>query len=143
MSKKIIIITVAVVLVLISAVLVFHWQNDKKTASSSTPSSELAEIILFYGDGCPHCAVLEKWMADNEIESKIELTKLEIYNNEENKNLLIERAKDCGITNDIAIPFLWTGTDCIVGDEPIEQFFQQKLNLNTNITTNESTNSAQ
>ena len=142
MIKKVkIIIGVLIILIAIFAILIFIWQKDSKQFLENKPTG----IILFYGDTCPHCKVLEEWIKENNIEEKIEITKLEVYNNEDNRKLLVEKATECGITDNIGVPFLWTGTDCVVGDQLIEQFFQGKININesTATNTNETNNIAQ
>jgi len=125
-------------LIILAGVLFWAFQSGfftKKTETTIEPTG----IILFYGDGCPHCAFLDKWITDNGVEGKVSFTKLEVYNNQANQKLLVEKATVCGIATDsIGVPFLWTGTDCLVGDEPIEQFFEQKLNINESTATNET-----
>jgi len=138
MSKRVILIIIFVVLVLISAVLIFNW-NKGKNENPQAENSKIEEIVLFYGDTCPHCKDLEEWISANKIAEKVKFSNLEVYNNQENKKLLAEKATICKLDlNSIGVPFLWTGTSCIIGSEPIEKFFQEKLNINTNITTNET-----
>jgi len=136
MAKKIkIFIAVLIILIAVVAVLVFNWQKN----NNPQPSSGVKDMILFYGDTCPHCEALEEWIKNNNIEEKVEFSKLEVYNNQENQKILVEKATACGITTDsIGVPFFWNGADCIVGDQPIEDFLQQVINLNKNVTTNET-----
>ena len=139
MNKKILIITLIIVVLiglgLFAAKTAGVFNKNNPAPSQETPVSETPEqvpeqelgMILFYGDTCPHCQALEKWISDNGIDSKVSFEKKEVYNNEENRNLLIEKAGTCGITDNIGVPFLWTGSDCIVGDELIEEFFLEKI----------------
>ncbi|MDD5528209.1 MAG: hypothetical protein PHO56_04555 [Patescibacteria group bacterium] len=92
-------------------------------------------IILFYGNGCPHCAIVEKYLADNKIEDKVAIDKLEVFSNADNAALLGEKAQSCGLnTDNIGVPFVWDGSDgkCYVGDQEVDNFFQQKLNQSNN-----------
>jgi glutaredoxin len=87
-------------------------------------------IILFYGDGCPHCAIVEEFIKENKIDVKISFSKKEVYYNKENSSLLIEKAKICNFdTNSIGIPFLWDGTRCLVGDQDIIEFLKLKAGI--------------
>ncbi len=87
------------------------------------------EIILFYGDGCPHCAKVDEFIKNNNIEEKILFAKKEVYNNTANANELSQKAEKCGMdTKSIGVPFLWDGEKCLVGDEDIIKFFEQKAN---------------
>lgn len=86
-----------------------------------------SEIILFHGDGCPHCANVEKFIKDNNIEEKISFAKKEVYNNAANANELSQKAEKCGVdTKSIGVPFLWDGEKCLVGDTDIIDFFKKK-----------------
>jgi len=133
-NKKIFIIIGIIIFVLAGILTTIYFTGGFE--SKTVPSVD--GIILFYGDTCPHCKILEEWIIENQIKEKIGFANLEVYNNEENRNLLVEKATICKLDlNSIGVPFLWTGTDCVIGDEPIEKFFEQKINLNTNVTTND------
>ena len=100
--------------------------NNDSVNRNSEPSGQ-SGIILFYGDGCPHCALVEQYVSENNIESKVQFTKKEVYNNQQNASELTAKAKACGMATDsIGVPFLWDGSTCLVGDQPIIDFFKQK-----------------
>jgi glutaredoxin len=106
----------------------YFLRGNKKTSSNSTSST----IVLFYGEGCPHCAKVEQFIKENRIKEKIAFEEKEVYFNKENAKQLGEVAKKCGFNeNEIGVPFLWDGENqkCIIGDEPIINFFKEKLNL--------------
>ena len=133
MKNKIIIPTAFFALVLIFSFYAFSAKKDKGQSSDSNPAKEEAQsesqIILFYGDGCPHCALLEEHIKENKFDEKIAFSQKEIYNNRANAKELEEKAKICGIpTDSIGVPFLWDGEKCLIGDEDIVNFFKQKIN---------------
>lgn len=72
-------------------------------------------IYLFYGDGCPHCAALEKYL-DSYLEShdEIKLHKYEVWYDKENASKLKDVQKILGTTNS-GIPFLIVGKSAIIG----------------------------
>jgi glutaredoxin len=86
------------------------------------------DMILFFGDTCPHCQNLEKYLADNNIRSKVKFQELEVYNNKDNAQLLAQTAQKCGVdtTNGIGVPFFFDGKNCLEGEQPIENFLQGK-----------------
>ena len=85
-------------------------------------------IVLYYGDGCPHCANVEAFVKENNVEQKVQFVRKEVYNNKSNAREMASFAKKCGLpTDSIGIPFLWTGTQCLTGDKDIIAFFQQQL----------------
>jgi glutaredoxin len=106
----------------------FYFSREK----NSSQNQDLKGIVLFYGIGCPHCAKVEAFIKENKIKEKIAFEEKEVYFNRENAKKLIEVAKKCGFNEkEIGVPFLWDGENqrCIVGDEPIINFFKEKLNL--------------
>ncbi|MFA6514562.1 MAG: hypothetical protein WCT50_04740 [Patescibacteria group bacterium] len=86
------------------------------------------KMVLFYGDTCPHCKIVEEFIVSNKIEERIEFRKLEVYNNQGNAQLLTQTAKKCGLdtTQGVGVPFFYTGDKCLVGDADIINYFQQQ-----------------
>lgn len=90
----------------------------------SKPISTPAGIILFYGDSCSHCKIVEDFINQNKIKDKIEFTQLEVFNNKDNADILLKKATDCKIDpNNVGVPLLWDGKNCLVGDQDIINFF--------------------
>jgi glutaredoxin len=87
-----------------------------------------SEVILFYGDGCPHCTQVEQFIQENDIDSKLSFQRKEIYYNKENLELLSQKAASCGIaSNQVGVPFLWDGSKCHVGSTEVKNFFLSKI----------------
>ena len=107
----------------------FYFLNEKK--NRELLESVKDKMIFFYGEGCPHCANVEKFFEENNIEDKIQFEKKEVYNDKNNAKLLILAAKrKCNLKeNEIGVPFFWDGSKCIVGDQPIINYFKEKLNI--------------
>jgi len=56
-----------------------------------------AELTLFWGDGCPHCAAEKVWLDVAEQEYPgLEITMYEVWYDEENRDLLVETAEEMG-----------------------------------------------
>lgn len=87
------------------------------------------KTIYFYGEGCPHCQKVEDFLKENEIESKFQIIKKEVYNQKINAELLFLVAqRKCNLpANQIGVPFLWSGSNCIIGDLPIINYFKEKI----------------
>ena len=71
-------------------------------------------MYLFYGNGCPHCAALEKYL-DEYLKDKpnIKLYEYEVWSSEENRNKLKDIFE---ITNvEGGIPYLIVGNNVITG----------------------------
>lgn len=140
MNKKLISISVLFLAVAIFAV--FALVNNRKESANPVadnqnpiqqadqrPIKETSDIVLFYGDGCPHCALVEEYVSQNGIETKVPFAKKEVYYNKQNADELVAKARTCGMpTDSIGVPFLWDGSKCLVGDQDIIEFFKSKIN---------------
>jgi glutaredoxin len=125
-GKLIISGVVIVILVVLGVVAAKRIQNKPGQAVAGESSSKM---ILFYGETCPHCKKVEEFIKNNQIDSKLQIDQKEVYSNKNNQALLGEKAKSCKMdTNSIGVPFLWTGSDCLVGDQPIIDYFNQQIN---------------
>ncbi len=81
-------------------------------------------ITFYYGDTCPHCQKVEAYIAENDIEQHVDFVQKEVYNDTENANELRTVAEFCGMdTTRIGVPVLWTGEECLLGDQDIIAFF--------------------
>jgi len=137
MNKKIIIPTILFIIVLIFSFVMLSQEKNKSQPKTNEPATQESQqinqnqIILFYGDGCPHCAIVEEYIKENKIEDNISFTQKEVYYDKGNADELAEKAKICGIPTDyIGVPLLWDGetSKCFVGDQDIIYFFNQKIN---------------
>ena len=104
----------------------YSQANYQATTSQQQPT---VELILYYGQACPHCHVVEDYLSHNNITQKLQLISKEVYNDQANANELMTVAKSCGLsTEDIGVPLLWNGHQCIIGDQPIIDFLNNKIN---------------
>lgn len=95
-----------------------------RSAGNSLPNG----IVLYWGEGCPHCAKVDAFIAENNVEQKVQFERKEVYSNKRNARELAKTAKQCGLpTDNIGIPFLWTGTQCLTGENEIVAFFQSVM----------------
>jgi len=133
MKNKIIIPAILFTAVLIFSFFALSQEKDKSQPQTNEPTSQenqpASQIILFYGDGCPHCAIVEEYIKENNINDKISFAQKEVYYNQSNAKELEAKAKICGLATDsIGVPFLWDGEKCLIGDKDIINFFKQKTN---------------
>jgi glutaredoxin len=98
-----------------------------KSSLPTAPSD--GNIIFYYGDTCPHCKIVEQYISDNKINEKLKFQTKEVYNNKDNAQDLLGKATSCGLKQDeIGVPFLWTGSTCVIGQDEIINFFKEKTN---------------
>jgi len=126
MDKKIIL---TIVVIILAGVGFWAWQSGvfTKTPSVAVKPAIMPEgIILFYGDGCPHCKDVEDFMTKNKIEEKVKITKLEVWHNKDNQTILTQVVQKCGIKGDsVGVPFLYDGNGkCYIGETDVPNFLK-------------------
>lgn len=120
MNKKILGILFFVFLVVLSFFYLKSNNNGNNTSNS--------DIILFYGEGCSHCQIVDDYLNQNKVEEKVKFQKKEVFNNKDNANLLVDKATFCKLdTQTVGVPFLWDGQKCLTGDVDVINFFQEKI----------------
>jgi len=125
MKNKNIFIYVGIVILLAIGLGVWIYKSD----SSSTTTNE--DLILFYGDTCPHCLIVEEFLdSQGDLATRLNLTRKEVYNDLKNQRLLTTKAKLCGLdTASIGVPFLWNQGTCLIGDVDIVNYFKNQNNV--------------
>jgi len=134
MDKKIKIFIAFIALVVIVAGGTAYWLIRKSPTYPAAQNSPIAQvtqgIIFFYGQECPHCQDVEKFNTDNHIADKVKFDSVEVWHNQDNANLMLQKAKDCGISSDaVGVPFVWSDGKCYVGTPQVEDFFKQKAGI--------------
>lgn len=102
--------------------IVFSSQDEAKIDESSSG------IILFYGDTCPHCKVVEDYIKENNVREKVDFVNKEVYRNKANALEMNKKAEFCGLpSNSVGVPFLFDGEKCLIGDRDIIDYFASKI----------------
>jgi cytochrome c biogenesis protein CcdA len=85
------------------------------------------EIVIYVGDGCPHCAVVEEHVEDEGYMDVFNLEFKEVYHDSDNAGEFGEVSEFFGIPLfDRGVPFLATSSEHFVGDKPIIEFLDDK-----------------
>jgi len=133
MDKKIIFI---IVLIIVAGVCFWAWQSGFFNKKPIEPIKIPNGIVLFFGEDCPHCKIVEEFLTDNKIEN---ITKLEIPFNgktslqlKANVDVLLKITEICkvDVNSGVAIPFLYNGKDkCFTGDIDVINFLKNEANI--------------
>lgn len=106
----------------------FLFSKNSSDPSSNQPSTPPfpSSHEYFWGDGCPHCENVAKFFETWNKKDAVAVDKKEVWSNKENNNLMLARAKYCGIKpSDLGVPFLFTPEGkCLSGDELIIEYFK-------------------
>ncbi len=100
-----------------------------KPAPPTIPDSE-ADLILFWGNGCPHCEVVKNFITDNKSDSKFKISQKEVYYNKANQKQLEDTVKLCpevDSSKSIGVPLAFDVKNklCLLGDTPIIQWLKK------------------
>lgn len=122
---KNILISAFVLIVVVGAIfLIGNRQNQDQPAEKG--------IVLYYGDGCPHCVNVDAFIKENKVEEKVSFDRKEVWSDKNNQRSLADKVIKCGLPQDqVGVPFLWdeeTGK-CFTGDADVINFFKQKIGL--------------
>jgi hypothetical protein len=141
MNKKVIAFII-ILLVVAGAVITYALVKDKNdktdnTAASTDTSENIArinndELILFYGDGCPHCKIVEDYIAANNLDKKLNIQKKEVWYDKDNATELQEKGTTCGIAADnLGVPLLFdtTTNKCYVGEVDVKDLLNIKAGI--------------
>ncbi len=131
-NKNIIFIVVSCLtaLAVVSVLLYSNFGILKVLVYFEKPDPYQGKTILFYGDGCQQCKLVDDFILANKVEAKIAFLRVEVFNNIDNSNSLIDKAKYCGLdVKDIGVPFLWNDQfgKCVIGYADIINFFKEEL----------------
>ena len=114
-------------IIIIILVIAFFWVWQTRTGPVVVPGG----IILFYGEGCPHCEVVDDFISENKIEDKVSFARLEVWYNATGKDILAQVVQKCGISsNQVGVPFLYDGENCFIGDTDVINFFKNEAGIN-------------
>jgi glutaredoxin len=92
------------------------------------------KMIYFYGDTCPHCHDVLDYIAAEGIRDKLSFRELETYNNRNNAQLLVAKAKLCKMSTaqGVPVPFFFDGENCYIGSDKIIEVLNKQIAENEN-----------
>lgn len=112
--------------VLIGAIVA--WGVYDRNESDEGPPGE--DMTLYWGDGCPHCENVEKFLEEKKVADKVDFLRKEVWKDRANAKEMERRARNCGIpAKDIGVPFLFSDGQCFVGEPNVENEFLRKASV--------------
>ena len=118
------------IIIVLAIIAIFSYKKFSTPATPLIPDNQ-ADLILFWGEGCPHCEVVKKYIDQNGLNSKLKIVQKEIYYNKTNQQLLTDTVKKCPEINSsagIGVPlgFAPQENKCLYGDTPITDWLKAK-----------------
>jgi len=92
-------------------------------AAAAAAEGDEVELVLFWGDGCPHCAAEKEWLADIEDEYPgLTITAYEVWYDEANRQKFVETGErlgfePSGVPTTIIGDRVWVGFSDQTADE--------------------------
>lgn len=118
-------------LVVIIGWLIFWGMQGESTNEETSEISETG-MVLYWGDGCPHCKNVETFIEANHITEKITLTRKEVWRDRSNAKEMERRAKACGLDlGTIGVPFLFSEGKCFIGEPEVEKELLTRAGMDT------------
>lgn len=120
-----------IVSILIIAMLFFIAITQKKNYYPCDNVNLSAQTILYYGVTCPHCKIVEQWISENNATEKINITQIEVFQNQTNGEELLSLGTACKLPPDYmgAVPLLYTHGRAYIGDKDIINFLKKQLGV--------------
>ena len=108
--------------------------DSKKDNTEIVSSPEIGEIenktIYYYGAECPHCEDVMAFLDENDIDSKVDFAKKEVWHNKNNGEELRMAALKCGLNPaNIGVPFVFDKGKCYMGGPDVTSFFSKEAGL--------------
>ncbi|MEK6731259.1 MAG: hypothetical protein AABY34_03665 [Pseudomonadota bacterium] len=131
MSKKFIswsIVFIAIIIALFF-VNIMARKHNMAFENKITQTNYHQKMILFYSVTCPHCKKVEDFINQYHVTQKIHFDSTEVSQDQQNLAIFENVAqKYCHITgSNLVVPLFWTGSKCIIGDQPIIHYFKTKM----------------
>ncbi len=109
---------------------VYFFFNSQKAPTQAFPDSE-ADLILFWGVGCPHCEKVKEFITQNNLESKVKVAYKEVYNDAGNQKILestVQKCPEIDSSRGIGVPLAFDvkNSKCLYGDTPIIDWLKAK-----------------
>ena len=129
-------IAVLIAILAFGAIAYFAWTGGSTTNTNAGPEPALSAPILFVGTGCPHCKIVEDFIKQYAVDTKMTFETREVFFNSANADIMKKRAATCGMATDqLGVPLFWDGSKCYDGDVDIVNYFRDRLGIpETNAT---------
>ncbi|MFH1182873.1 MAG: hypothetical protein V1690_01255 [Candidatus Moraniibacteriota bacterium] len=85
------------------------------------------DTVLFWGEGCPHCVNVDKFLSENNaLEEKLKIKKIEVFNDLKGQKAFMDKVNECQLTQ-AGVPLLYAGGKCFQGDAPVIEELKKNL----------------
>lgn len=124
-NLKVIILTILFVIILVTSFIILP---PKSNNNLNNQILNLNDYVLYFGETCPFCKELEKFLKENNLKEKLNLVEKEVYYNQENLQEFKNVLKICNLNlNEAGVPFMWAKGECLMGYDKILDFLKNNF----------------
>lgn len=118
-------------LLLIIAIVFGIYRLLSSNPSVSGVTDSEADLVLYWGEGCPHCEKVKDFIKQNNLDEKVKIVQKEVYYNKQNQLSLENTVKMCpeiDSSQGVGVPlgFVTADQKCLYGDTPIIEWLRSK-----------------
>jgi glutaredoxin len=121
---------VIVVAALLGGAYFLKTSQGEVVASPDQEAPVVSGIIYYYGEECPHCKDVMKFLEENKIAEKVSFEKKEVWHNTANAREMDAKVKICGLDKkSVGVPFLFADGKCFIGTPDVTGFFKKAAGM--------------
>jgi len=85
------------------------------------------ETVLFWGEGCPHCVNVDKFLSENpSLTDKLKIRKIEVFSDLKGQKIFMDKVNECQLPQS-GVPLLYASGKCFQGDTPVIEELKKSL----------------
>lgn len=143
MSKTLITLFIILTIGLLIGIVVLDGTKSKKDQVSIDEILSSKNPVYFYETTCPNCIIVSEFMAQNKIEEKITLKKIEV-SSALNAKILVATAQKCNIPiTGMGVPLLYAEGKCYEGRVEVIKYLSEKSGIAETAVSQSSSSSDQ
>jgi glutaredoxin len=120
---------VSIIAIIALYAIYFSLANKIPTNNDTTLNISSDTIVFYYGINCPHCKIVEEFMAETNATQKLKIEQKEVWENKTNQAELISAAKICKLDlNNLGVPMVYYNGTCRSGDVDSIAFLKTMMN---------------
>lgn len=117
-------------ILIIAGLLIYFFVNSNKDNAPPLSNGE-ADLIVYWGEGCPHCEKVKAYVKDNNLDAKVKILYKEVYNDTNNQKELeatVQKCPEIDASRGIGVPLAFDtkNSKCLYGDTPIIEWLKTK-----------------
>ncbi|MBP9751381.1 MAG: hypothetical protein KBD19_00780 [Candidatus Moranbacteria bacterium] len=121
---------VVVVAALLGGAYFLKTSQEEVAAVPDQEALVVSGIVYYYGEECPHCKDVMRFLDENKIAEKVDFEKKEVWHDMANAREMDAKVKICGLDKkSVGVPFLFADGKCFIGTPDVTGFFKKAAGI--------------